>query len=146
MVTIFTPAELRVIKFCAEEVELQGDTPLHVYYMARTWEIALQCRQLTPEHVMEFGYLVKPSMGFGWRKNSVTINYMETGSPWKEIPRLINELFSITTLARLTPWEVFNEFERIHPLRDGNGRTGQIIYNWLRASMSDPERAEYMKH
>ena len=33
----------------------------------------------------------------------------------------------------------YHIFQMIHPFRDGNGRTGKILFNWLRGSLNYPE-------
>jgi hypothetical protein len=33
----------RIVKYCAEEVTRQGDTPMHVYYMLNAWGWAIRC-------------------------------------------------------------------------------------------------------
>lgn len=35
--------------------------------------------------------------------------------------------------------EAYRVFQLIHPFRDGNGRVGKIIYNWLLGKLDDPE-------
>jgi fido (protein-threonine AMPylation protein) len=41
-------------------------------------------------------------------------------------------------LPNMTPEQAYYEFEIIHPFRDGNGRTGKIIYNWLMGTLRAP--------
>lgn len=38
----------------------------------------------------------------------------------------------------LTVDDFYLEFERIHPFRDGNGRTGKILHNWLLGTLDAP--------
>ncbi len=146
METIFGDGTgLKVVKFCADEVEIQGDTPSHVYHMVKAWERAYITTEMTPEFVKYLGYVVKPGPWNGWRTGPITINYQPAGAPVEMIPTLINQLFYNVTVARLGPLEIFQEFELIHPFRDGNGRVGQIIYNWFNLTMLNPVRAEFKK-
>jgi hypothetical protein len=38
----------------------------------------------------------------------------------------------------LTADDFYLAFERIHPFRDGNGRVGKILHNWLLGTLHDP--------
>jgi len=57
------------------------------------------------------------------------------GAPQKDIPRLLKELVvwyghnSTTYHAIVLAAVVHNQFENIHPFRDGNGRVGRILLN-----------------
>ena len=37
--------------------------------------------------------------------------------------------------------EWFRQFEEVHPFRDGNGRTGQVLYNLLCGTLDKPDFA-----
>lgn len=138
-------AHLRIIKFCSEEVEIQGDTPIHVFHMIRAWEIAGNATGMTPELIKVLAYLIKPSCNGDYRVGPVMINWQVVGSPHTLIPKAMNDLFYPDTVNLLTPIEIFQMFETIHPFRDGNGRMGQIIYNWFNHTMEDPIRAEFKR-
>lgn len=45
---------------------------------------------------------------------------------WREIPELMRKF--ISKLSSLDSWEAHNEFQKIHPFQDLNGRTGRLIW------------------
>jgi Fic family protein len=58
-----------------------------------------------------------------------------------QVPGLMKELVvkysrSMSTIDRIIEFHV--DFEMIHPFRDGNGRTGRVILNWMLARAGYP--------
>lgn len=70
-------------------------------------------------------YLNKDWVG-RWRKVNVVVGHYKPPSPDK-IPMLMKEF--IDKLYLMDAWTAHNEFEKIHPFRDLNGRVGRLI--WL---------------
>ena len=52
---------------------------------------------------------------------------------WLQIEDFKNQAEDITSVD-----EWYLAYEWIHPFRDGNGRTGKILYNWLNGTLDDP--------
>ena len=52
---------------------------------------------------------------------------------WQDVPKLMEDFFE--DLDDMSSWEAHNEFERIHPFRDLNGRTGRLI--WLSKALDE---------
>lgn len=62
------------------------------------------------------------------------------GAPWSHIPMLMGLWVRKWRINAPTPQEAIEEyiklahvdFEKIHPLIDGNGRTGRMVFQWQR--------------
>ena len=143
---MFSDQHMRILKYCSEEVARQHASPVAVYWMMKAWNYTYETCEfrdakeiLTSKVVAEIGRLVEPIMNMSfYRQCGVTVGN-HYPPHWQEVPRLMDQLFQYGTLSTLTPEEVYKEFQMIHPFRDGNGRTGKIIYNALSGTLSDPK-------
>lgn len=147
---------LEIVKFCAEEVERQRAKPIAVYWMADAWMFALGWYndktqyahpKFTWDLIQEFGKKVDPEKNKeGFRTCSVVVvddeGIRQSFPPHDQVPNLMKQLFPDGSLAfvlqTLKPEEVYKQFQEIHPFRDGNGRTGKIIFNWLNGTLEYP--------
>ena len=164
---MFDNSQLFVIQFCAEECERQQSGEKSVYDMINAWEYAtfyssMYCPPHTadPEPVADhlappiedIGILVEPianKNGFRMIPIGVGNAYeWHEKADWQEVPRLLELLLdSYNTgilepshpLAKTSEDQFYYEFENIHPFRDGNGRTGKILYNYLSGTLENPK-------
>ena len=133
---------LRVILYCAEEVDRQQDEQLAVGWLCTAWAEAVRRRAadpvLTVDTVEALGKLVSPPMNAsGFRQGMVRVGSHLCPPPTEVRPALV-KLLSPETLATRSPDKVYYEFQLIHPFNDGNGRTGKVVLNWLNNSLDAP--------
>lgn len=56
----------------------------------------------------------------------------------ENLRRMLNAL---DTNDRITPEMFYRELMYIHPFKDGNGRMGALVYNWLSGTLASPVNA-----
>lgn len=134
----FTSAQRHVIRWAAEECKRQRSGEMSVAWMLDAWEYALafQNRSVTEGDILALGALVEPEVNAnGYRRCGVRVG-SDVKGPWQNVPRQMGLLAEAQD--RLTPDEWYKAYEEVHPFRDGNGRTGSILWNWLGSTLDAP--------
>lgn len=76
--SLLSRPQLEIIKYCAEEVERQGDGPIAVEWMLRAWNQALAWVAanvaVTVDRIEQLGHLVEPDQNpHGFRRVAVRV-------------------------------------------------------------------------
>ena len=138
---------VKVVRFCTDEVERQRAEPPAVCWMLEAWLDAIRAYERTEPFTIRLGpdlltlarwaKLIEPEKNRdGFRSYMVRVGSQSCPHP-AEVPTLMAQ-FHAEIPAR-TPEENYLAFETIHPFGDGNGRTGKILYNWLKQSLFRPQ-------
>lgn len=150
---------LGIVRFCTDEVERQRADPDAVCWMVEAWLMARRrfektpplalSTSLTPEIIADWGRRVEPTKNAkGFRDCEVRVGPHRCPPP-QDVPIVMARFVSAIPndkgwplcppVGHGTAEHAYYIFQIIHPFADGNGRTGKILFNWLRGSLNRPE-------
>ena len=121
-----------------EECQRQGAAD-QVDNFLSAWDFAkrndVYASENTENYVGEVHGYVVPAESREYRRTPVVFQNGNEGANWREIPRLMKQLAEMRVYSE-DIYTFINEFLRIHPFDDGNGRTATIMLNAALGSRS----------
>lgn len=120
--------------FMLESNKIEGEDRLNpgdiaAYEMAVSGIYGLQ--DILNIHGILGDYLNKDWVG-KLRKCNVQVG-LYVAPNWQDVPHLMEDF--ILGLPKLNSWQAHNEFQKIHPFQDLNGRVGRLI--WLSKAIDE---------
>lgn len=133
---IFNYYSISIIRFCAVQCARQHSGEFSVYGMVSAYKHALSVKDKPSIHdVNNMAFMIEPEMNkAGVRRTPITIDNIAIPAPQDGA---LDTLLSVW--YDLSPEELWTEFQKLHPYRDGNGRIGAILYNMRRRTLAFPQ-------
>lgn len=134
----------QVKEWCRDQCVMQhATTEADFAGMEDAWDYAISMAEVFGNRVdrndiIILGSKVDRIANPGGRFRTGPAVFMDGGSALK--PQYIENMMNwwVNELRELSPGEAYLELMYIHPFKDGNGRVGALVYNWLRGSLSSP--------
>lgn len=135
----------KILAYIIAEVGRQGHNPeaeegaQRVLWMQYAWEDAIEHRSkpLNRGRILRLAHYIEPLENSVWDYRTCNVRVGFYVAPRaNEVLARMERWFEM--LPSMTPEEAYRELMEIHPWADGNGRTGKIVYNWLKGTLDNP--------
>lgn len=143
--------QLNVKEWCREQcIRQHATTPRDFLGMEYAWGYAktVEDNPVTIQNIKRIAEYVDSAANPGGRFRTGPAVFMDggTAAPAQDIETRLVSLLSwlndedpfADRPSTATPEEFYRELMYIHPFKDGNGRVGALVYNWLNGTLDGP--------